>query len=82
MSTLYRALDTGSELTLTLRESETSLVTVIFSHDRQADLNDFPDSRTADVADLLDASFTRTDTGLALTLPRENNDLRHKFAGG
>ncbi|MCF8076894.1 MAG: hypothetical protein K9K63_00410 [Desulfotignum sp.] len=79
---LYRAMDTSAELTLTLRESEASLVTLIFSHDQAVDLTDFPDFRTADVAEVLKAAFTKSDTGLALTLPRENKDLRDKFAGG
>jgi hypothetical protein len=82
LSALYRALDTGDALTLTLQTSDPSSVTLAFSHDRPADLSHFPDLRTAEVADVLKAVFTKTDTGLALTLPRENIDLTSNNPAG
>jgi hypothetical protein len=76
LSALYRALDTSAELTLSLRDSDPSSVTLFFSHDRPADLTGFPDARTAEVAEVLQAVFTKTDTGVELTLPKENTGLK------
>ncbi len=76
LSALYRALDTGAELTVSLRDSDTSSVTLVFFHDTPADLTGFPDGRTAEVAEVLKAEIMVTDTALELTLPRENNTLK------
>ena len=76
LSALYRAMDISDALTVSLKDSDPSSVTLVFSHDRAADLGDFPDDRTAEVADVLQAVFTETGTGLALTLPRENTALK------
>lgn len=76
LSALYRALDIGAELVLALRYSDPSSVILVFSHDTPADLTGFPDPRTAEVAQVLKAVFTVTDTALELTLPKENNDLK------
>ena len=82
LSALYRALDISAELTVSLRNSDPFTVTLVFSHDRPADLTDFPDNRTAEVADVLKAAFTQTDTRLELTLPKENTDLKDLTADG
>lgn len=82
LSALYRVMDISDELTLALRDSDPSSVTLVFSHDRPADLTGFPDIRTAEVADVLQAAFTKTDTGLELTLPKENTDLKDPAADG
>jgi hypothetical protein len=80
LSALYRALDISAELTLALRDSDPASVTLVFSHDRSADLSGFPDIRTAETAEVLKAVFTKTDTGLELTLPKENTDLKDLVA--
>ncbi len=76
LSALYRAMDISDELTVSLRDSDPSSVTLVFSHDRPADLTGFPDIRTAEVAEVLQAVFTKTDTGVELTLPKENTGLK------
>jgi hypothetical protein len=75
LSALYQIPDTSALLTLGLRDSDPSSVTLTFSYDRPASLDDFPDARTAEVAEVLKASFTKTGTGLELTLPRENDNF-------
>ncbi len=76
LSAIYQSLDIGDELTLTLQEFDPSSVTLVFSHDRPVDPSHFSDLRVAELADVLKAVFTKTDTGLTLTLPRENIDLK------
>jgi hypothetical protein len=82
LSALYRALDISAELTVSLRDSDPSSVTLVFSHDRPADLTGFPDIPTAEVAEVLQAVFTKSDARLELTLPKENTGLKDPAADG
>jgi hypothetical protein len=77
LSALYRSMNAGDELTLipSIRNTETSGVTLVFSHGQPADLSDFPDPQTTEVAQALKVAFKKTDTGLELFIPRTNDDL-------
>ncbi|MFO7988605.1 MAG: hypothetical protein ACQEQ5_07130 [Thermodesulfobacteriota bacterium] len=68
LSALYRAMDPKAELTLAVKDIQSSGVTVIFSPDPPVDLTDFPDPRIGEVAQALNAAFAVTDTGLELTI--------------
>ena len=82
LSALYRTLSAGDELTLipAFGGPDPSGVTLVFSHGQPADLSDFPDSLTAEVADALKAAFKKTETGLELFIPRTNDDLAAALA--
>lgn len=75
LSSLYRLMDPGGEVVVTFRDTDPVNVTLIFSLDQPIDFNDFPDPLTAEVAVALKAVFKTTDTGLEVTIPRENDDL-------
>ncbi|HSL62138.1 MAG TPA: hypothetical protein VK885_10145 [Desulfotignum sp.] len=79
---LYRAMDNKDELTPAFRDPDHSGVTLVFSHRLAAGLKDFPDPRTTEVAEALQAAFKVTDTGLELTVPRSNDALAAALAGG
>lgn len=82
LSALYRVMDISAELIVSLRDPDPSSVTLVFSHDRPADLTGFPDIQTAEVAEVLQAVFTKSDTRLELTLPKVNTDLQDPAADG
>ncbi len=82
LGALYKTLNAGDELTLipTFGGPDPSGVTLVFSHGQPADLTDFPDPLTAEVADALKAVFKKTKTGLELFIPRTNDYLAAALA--
>jgi signal transduction histidine kinase len=79
---LYKAMDTKDALILSYQVDDPSGVTLVFSCDRALDLKDFPDPKTADVADALKATFTIKESALELTIPRDNDGLQAALADG
>ncbi|MEX1297607.1 MAG: hypothetical protein AB1Z38_11665 [Desulfotignum sp.] len=68
LSALYRLMDTKGELTLAVKDTDSSGVTLIFSPAPTVDFTDFPDPRIAEIADAVNAAFAPTDTGLELKI--------------
>jgi hypothetical protein len=74
LSALYRSMDPKGELTLAVKDTDSSGVTLIFSPAPAVDLTDFPDHRIAETADAINAAFTVTETGLELTIMNSQTD--------
>jgi hypothetical protein len=79
---LYKKLSAGDELTLipAFGGPKPSGVTLVFSYGQPADLSDFPDPHTTEVADALKAAFKKTESGLELFIPRTNDALAAALA--